>query len=293
MDQAEFNALRALIWDVWPDPTPARLEFELLSQKRNAEHWRVRRGSETVVVRSTESGGPARRIIAALTSLEGETFAPRLLGWTRMNTSRYLIAMEDMGERQPAVSEIQEQPDAFVAVLRRLHEHAGFREAASSGGRALEDGSPASWIREESARLQGIAPADVRVRRAAAWRERFDSSLRDAQDNSILVAGHGDAHRGNWRLTADGPALIDWEEMRIWPLASELADFIVFAGLNPRDVAEGYGAPDWYVPAIEQAVAASALSFCLYWLRTLIDGSDPRPEDLAVAERACERLFQL
>ncbi len=85
--------------------------------------------------------------------------------------------------------------------------------------------------------------------------------------------------------------LLDWEEIRRWPLASELGDFIVFADLSPAEVADRYGAPASYTAALESEAAACALSFYLYWLRTLIDGSEPRTEDFAYVERICERLF--
>lgn len=85
--------------------------------------------------------------------------------------------------------------------------------------------------------------------------------------------------------------LLDWEEIRRWPLASELADFIVFADLSPADVAYRYGAPVSYTAALESEAAACALSFYLYWLRTLIVGSERRTEEFVYVKRACQRLF--
>ena len=197
------------------------------------------------------------------------------------DTGRYLLAMEDMGDHESSRSNVQSRWGEFVAVLRGLHTHTSFREAARLSGRLAGEDSPTSWIGAECERLQRIAPGCI------------SSKARHGTDHApaILAAGHGDPHCGNWRLREGRPSLIDGEEIRIWPLASELAEFIVFADLDPRGGARRYWAPECTKPAIELGVAASALSFYLHWLRTPLDGSDPRPIDLATAERAGERLL--
>lgn len=85
--------------------------------------------------------------------------------------------------------------------------------------------------------------------------------------------------------------LLDWEEIRCWSLASELADFVVFGDLDPADITRRYGAAPTYSLAVHREAAVCALSFYLYWLRTLIDRSDPRPESFAQVTATCERLF--
>jgi thiamine kinase-like enzyme len=106
-----------------------------------------------------------------------------------------------------------------------------------------------------------------------------------------LVNGHGDLHRGNWRLTERGPVIIDWEEVRRWPLSSELADFIVFGGLEPNDAAARFGLQGSDAESVAAAARACALSFYLYWLRALIDGTDPREGEFQDIAVTCERLF--
>jgi hypothetical protein len=161
-----------------------------------------------------------------------------------------------------------------------------------SVGRGEDEDSSLAWAEEEWSALQRLAPTDERLVPARVWIDVVRENVRRAEDaRQIMVHGHGDAHCANWRMTGRGLALIDWEEVRWWPLASELADFIVFGQLDPLEVARLYGAPDSYVPCVKRAAAACGLSFYLYWLRTLLDGSDARAASFEGVREVCERLF--
>lgn len=289
----ELQGIEGLLPQFWPDVSPAELSVERISHRRNADHWRVRRADETFVLRVTSRAASARRIIAALEALEGEPLAPRLLGSCLAATERYLIAMEDIAGPPPEAREVRERVGEFIAVIRRLHAHLTFRRAVQDVGRELSEDSSRDWAEEEWRVLQTLAPSDARVRRAAGWLQRTRSTAElKGLVSSLMVFGHGDLHRDNWRSSPGRLVLIDWEEVRHWPLASELADFIVFGGLDPLEVAEHYGAPKGYTIAVENEAAACALSFYLYWLRTLIDRTDPRPDALAHVEMMCHRLFE-
>lgn len=288
----DLETFKELLCAIWRDASLSELGTEHISCHRHADHWRVRRANESFVLHVTDRPANAQRVVTALEALRGETFAPQLLGWRRAHDGRHLIAMEDVDGLEPRGAGVQQRLEDFLSVIRRLHAHEKFQRAVAAGGRGPSEDSSRQWAEQEWWRLQAIAPDDTRVPRAARWLERVRRTG-ERQDlvNSLVVSGHGDMHRGNWRLSPRGPVVLDWEEVRRWPLASELADFIVFADLSPTEVAERYGAPDRYGVALGSEAAACALSFYLYWLRTLIDGSERRLEDFAYVERVCERLF--
>ncbi|MGB2694817.1 MAG: hypothetical protein WBD55_06465 [Dehalococcoidia bacterium] len=288
----DFVDFKDLLRDVWPGASPAEVTADQTSHHGHADHWRLRRGDKSFVLRVTNRAPNAQRILIALDALEGETFAPRLYGWRGSASTRFLIAMEDIPGDEPDIANVQRHLGQLLAVIQRLHRNERFQRAVATVGRGPTEDSSRHWADEEWRHLQGLAPDDERVRRAARWLERVHrTGERHALADSIMVSGHGDLHRANWRLPTSGPVLLDWEEIRCWPLASELADFIVFGDLSPSEMGERYGVPSEYAEAIEDEAAACALSFYLYWLRTLIDGSDPRPLDVAFVERVCERLF--
>ncbi len=282
-----------LLGRVWRDPSITDLSVEPVSQGRNADHWRVRRGDETFVLRVTDRPAQAERVIAALTALESQGFAPRLHGSYRTEAGRYLIAMEEMPGSVPGPLEIQERQQECIDIIRHLHAHPAFRRAVQEvGDYGVAEDTPPRWVEGNWRRLQQIAPSDERVQRAGEWldRARRVPSMKDLL-NSVMVCGHGDLHRDNWRLTAQGPVLIDWEDIGQSPLALELGSLINFAHLDPVEVAERYGAPQGYAVAIEHAAVHGALYLYLYWLCRTIEGSDPQPDDLAYAESVCERYF--
>jgi hypothetical protein len=67
----------------------------------------------------------------------------------------------------------------------------------------------------------------------------------------------------------------------------------VFGQVDPAEVAHLYGAAESYVAPVRREAAACALSFYLYWLRTTLDGSDPRAASFEHVRMACERLFRI
>lgn len=277
---------------VWPSADPTSVTIEKISHRRNADHWRVRFGAETVVVRSTLREESARRIIAALTALQGEPFAPELRGTISRDDGTFLIAMEDLGDAAPAPTDTQAMLAEFVAVVRRLHDHGGFADAVAACGRDEGEDSSLGWAEEEFTLLKGIAPADLRLAPALEWLDMAREYVADADESGpIMISGHGDLHNANWRRGPRGLALIDWEEIRRWPLARELADFVVFGYVDPMEVTRFYGASLSYGERIRREAATCALSFYLHWLRTMIDGSDPRPASFAHVRLACQRLF--
>lgn len=288
-----FSGLHEIARAVWTLAAPADLETTRISHRRNADHWRVRHAGNSLIARATTREASAMRIIAALNALEGEPFAPAIRAWVR-DEGAYVIAMEDFGDRAPTAADTRTMLPAFLEIIKRLHNHQGFREAVDGVGRAEGEDSSLSWAEEEWIRLRALAGDDTTLRLAAKWMDvaRESESL-STDARSIMVHGHGDLHNGNWRLTSQGLAIIDWEEIRFWPLASELADFIVFGDVDPGEVVKLYGAPDSYAECARRAAATCALSFYLYWLRTRLDGSDPRPESLARVRIACERLFPI
>jgi len=290
------NTLREGLSDIvrraWPDADPAKVTVEKVSHKRNADHWRIQRGTDTLVIRSTRHEDSANRIVAALDALHGEPFAPALRASLRRDEGTFLIAMEDLGDRAPAAADTQAMLPEFVAVVRRLHNHAAFGDAVAACGRGDGEDSSLAWAEEEWALLKETAPDDVRLAPAIEWMDiARESMTRAAESQSIMVSGHGDLHNANWRRGPQGLALIDWEEIRRWPLASELADFVVFGQVDPFEVTRLYGAPLSYADCVRREAASCALSFYLYWLRTMLDGSDPRAASFDHVRGACERLF--
>lgn len=284
--------LRDVLHAVWPRAELTNLRSEKISHRRNADHWRVRHGDESVVVRRTTREESARRIIAALTALDGESFAPSLRASVRGDNGTFLIAMEDLGDMAPTAADTQAMLPEFVAIIKALHRNDAFRHAVDDIGRSDGEDSSLEWAELEWAVLREIAPRDQRLAPALEWLDYARRNVAYATEGrELMVCGHGDLHCANWRLTERGPVLIDWEEIRRWPLASELADFIVFGRVDVAEVTRLYGAPDSYTPCVQKEAAACALSFYLYWLRTLLDGSDPRPASLEAVRVACERLF--
>ena len=291
--EPDLDGLHELLRHLWPDASLAELSVGRLSRGRNADTWRVRRGDEAFVLRVTDGEVWGTRVVAALEALEGESFAPRLLGWQRAPSDRHLIAMEEIIGPKAEADQVQQRRHEFIDIIRRLHAHPAFGSTVDAvGSHGLSEDTAPPWVENEWRRLQEIAPSDARVERAARWRERARTSgpMKDLV-NSVIVCGHGDLHRENWRLSDRGPVLIDWEDMGRYPLALELASFIVFGRLDPVEVAERYGVSKRYLSAIKHEAAMCALGLYLYWLRRLIDGSDPRPDDLAHAAGVCDRYF--
>jgi hypothetical protein len=284
--------LDAFLLTVWPNADAGAFRLEKISHRRNAQHWRAHYDDATVVVRVTDRAESARRIVAALTALAGESFAPALLASEARDDGSFVVAMEDLGDVPPTPMDTQARLLEFVGRIRHLHGHERFRSTVAQFGRAEGEDSSLDWAEAEWNNLQALAPTDERVLTARRWLEKASAESKTPLERPLVVSGHGDLHNANWRLTDRGPALIDWEEIRRWPLASELADFVVFGELDPVEVTRAYGAPGSYAPTVRRAAAACALSFYLYWLRTLLDGSDPRPESLATVRAVCERLFE-
>jgi hypothetical protein len=153
---------------VWPDADLADLATEKISHRRNADHWRVRQRGDTVVVRSTTREESARRIIAALAALQGETFAPALRATIRRDDGTFLIAMEDFGETAPTFDDVHARLPEFVGVLKLLHTNTAFQEAVNDVGRGDGEDSSLAWAEEEWKVLREIAPADERLASGAA-----------------------------------------------------------------------------------------------------------------------------
>jgi hypothetical protein len=294
MEGAALAALAGLVPGLWRDADPAQITAEKISHRRNADHWRVRHGAETLVVRSTTREASARRIIAGLTALRGEPFAPDLRASVRRDDGTFLIAMEDLGETVPTAGDTQAMLPEFVGTIRLLHNNAAFQQAVGAVGRGEGEHSSLGWAEEEWAVLQEMARADERLVPARRWLDiARDDAARASDAREIMVCGHGDLHNANWRRSPRGLVIIDWEEIRRWPLASELGDFIVFGELDPVEVTRLYGAPDAYAACVHREAASCALSFYLYWLRTTLDGSDPRAASFARVGMTCERLFSI
>jgi aminoglycoside phosphotransferase (APT) family kinase protein len=277
---------------VWPAADVDQVSATKISNRRNADHWRVRHGDESIIVRFTSREGSARRIVRALTALQGQPFAPELKASSVSDDGTQYIAMEDLGGVAPTPRYMQDALPVFVGVIKALHLNTAFQEAVGAVGRPLDDDSSLNWAEGEWACLEDSARGDSRFAAAAGWMEKARTFLRD-EIAELMVCGHGDLHAGNWRVRRGEPALIDWEEIRQWPLASELADFIVFGELDPARVTDLYGAPSSYARFVREQAATCALSFYLYWLRTGLDGSDVRWNDFEQARAACERLFSV
>ena len=291
--ELDGNELRELLFQFWPNVTGTALRIERLHSGRNADTWRVRSDDQAVVVRVADGEMYGARIVAALEALEDESFAPRLFGWRGMAGDRYLIAMEEIAGPTAEAADIRQRLGEFIDILRRLHGHSAFQRAAEAvGDYDVPDGASPPWVERTWRWLQENGRDETRVQRAAGWLERAQGppSMKDVV-NSVLVLGHGDLHRDNWRLPERGPVLLDWEDMGRFPLAYELASFINFGHLDPVEVAERYGAPESYVPAIEHVAAEGFLHLYLYWLRRDLDGSDQRLDDLAYAAAMCEHYF--
>jgi len=195
MRPSDCAELTGLAGQAWPGVRATELRIARLSQKGNAEHWRLGRDGQTLVLRATDSEPSARRVISALTALEGETFAPRLLGSRLTDASRYLIAMEDFGEATPEPAQVQTNVEEYVGVLQRLHSHKRFRDAVQVAGHASSRGSATTSaqaecehllrlhhesrtglperaaIEEEWQRLRRVSPRDARFQCAEGWLE--------------------------------------------------------------------------------------------------------------------------
>jgi thiamine kinase-like enzyme len=291
-DSQEARLLWPVVRQVWPDAPFTDVQVERVSHRRNAEHWRTTVPGDALIIRVTDRTAAAERIAAALTALAGAPFAPRLRSVHRFTDGRIALAMEDIPGAVPTSGDIAGSLPRFVAIIRDLHRHEAFQQAVAQCGRGPDEDGSRRWAEEEWQRVQRLAPADERVRRAAPWLDRIRRTAGSELADSIRVAGHGDLHAGNWRLSPRGPVLLDWEEVRSWSLANELADFIVFGGLDPQVVADLYGVPRSYRRPLADEAAACAVSFYLHWLRTTLDGSDPRAEALAEVELMCQRLLE-
>jgi hypothetical protein len=292
MDSREDPGLNELLFKVWPYADVGDIQVAKISHRRNAEHWRARHAGDAIVARRTTRSGSGRRIIAALTALEEEPFAPALRAHTTDDDGAFLVAMADLGDIEPTPSDIQTRLAEFVGCIGQLHAHDRFRDAVAACGRSATEDSSLGWAEEEWEALQRLAPSDERLIPAQRWLAAARDSVSRASDaHSIMVHGHGDLHSANWRLTPEGPAMIDWEEIRRWPLASELADFVVFGRLDAAEVTRLYGAPESYVSSVRGEAAVCALSFYLHWLRTLLDGTDPRAESFEGVRAVCLELF--
>ena len=293
MENARALGIGDIVQRAWPDADPAKVMGKKISHRRNADHWRIQRGVDTLVIRSTKREDSARRILAALQALDGKPFAPRLGVSLRRDDGTFVIAMEDLGDAAPSAADTQSMLPQFVAIVKRLHNDAAFGEAVSACGRNEGEDSSLDWAEEEWAVLKEIAPDDVRLAPAIEWMAiAREYVTRAAEARSIMVSGHGDLHNANWRQGPRGLALIDWEEIRRWPLARELADFIVFGHVDPAEVTRLYGASPSYAECIRREAATCALSFYLYWLRTMVDASDPRAASFEHVRSACEQLFR-
>lgn len=292
-NQLDPDRLTELLTHVWPGVSGAEVQLEQISHHDHADHWLAIHHDSRFVLRVAHSFAAARRVISALDALDGASYAPHLLATSVSDVqSDQFIGMEYIEGAAPQPADVQLDLDTFINIIRDIHRNDAFRVAVESVGRAKDADSSRRWAEDEWERLQTVAPLDERVRRAAEWM----AAVRTSDDHTseaeqIMVHGHGDLHAGNWRMADDRVVLLDWEEIRYWPLASELADFVVFGDLDPADVASRYGAPPTYGRAVRREAAACALSFYLYWLRALIDRSDPRPESFAQVTATCERLF--
>jgi len=293
MQRRNAHDLEAIMRAALPQADLKNLRVERISHRRNADHFRVRVDGDSLVVRLATREGSAHRIITALTALEDTPFAPQLRASSRLQDGTFLIAMDDLGDVAPTSADIQAELPDFTTVIRAIHSHQALADAIERVGRAEGDDSSMAWAEEEWTRLQQSAADDPRVALAANWMRRAREHFsRREKPRDCMVSGHGDLHAANWRLTPRGLALIDWEEIRRWPLASELADFIVFGQLDPVEVTRLYGAPTSYAEYVRREAASCALSFYLYWLRTTLDASDPRPESLEEVRIVCDRLFR-
>ncbi len=196
-----------------------------------------------MVLRVCRRADAARRIVAALEALEGEPIAPQLYGVLETAEGHHVLAMEEIGGAEPAPADVREQLHVFVDVLRRLHTHRALAEAAAATGRKEPPGfSHRRWAEEQWQRLSRLGSADPRVEQGVAWLECVRADPVDQERlESIEVSGHGDLHLPNWRLSERGPVLLDWEDLRRFPLASEVAAFIVFAALDPDEFATELG----------------------------------------------------
>jgi aminoglycoside phosphotransferase (APT) family kinase protein len=291
-DPARQEGFSELLTRVWPGAQSGSVELARISHHDHADHWLVSdRRYGQFVLRVARGLAAAERVEAALTALRGMRFAPSLLASSVNRTEGdHLIAMEYIEGVAPGVAETQARLGDFIDVIQSLHTNVAFGRAVESVGRKRDEDSSRRWAEEEWGKLQLIAPSDERVRRAAGWIITTRQTAA-AESDQILVAGHGDLHAGNWRIAGKRLVLLDWEEIRLWSLASELADFVVFGHLEPSEVARRYGAPREYWLAVHNEAEACALSFYLYWLRTLLDGSDARPDAFGEISQVCARLF--
>lgn len=243
------------------------------------------------MLRLCTSSAGSGRIIAGLQALEREPYAPRLYAHCRDSSGHELIAMEDIDGVEPEPADVQRAVEAFADVLRSLHAHPAFADAVDRVGRRDPPGFEYRRATEQRwERAQGAFSRDRRLKRAAAWLQRLRARPEPREPpGSVQVAGHGDMHLPNWRLTERGPVLLDWEDVRRAPLAVEIAPFIVFAAMDPRDFAHRYGLPPTYAVVVEEQARWCAVHLYLLSLRATLDESRAGPDPLAHVAAVCER----
>ncbi|MDP6606488.1 MAG: phosphotransferase [Dehalococcoidia bacterium] len=202
--------------------------------------------------------------------------------------------MEHVDGPTPSPPDAHERLGEFIDVLRRLHSHEGFAGAVAEAG-VLEplDFSYRRWAEDHWSSLRPVGVDGDLIDRGRGWLAAV-ASEHAAQEprDSITVATHGDLHLPNWKLTGRGPVLLDWDEILRIPLAQELADFIVWAALDPAEVAKRYGVPSRYSPAIVGDARACALGLLGQGLQQRAAGrAEPTWFDHVLT--VCERTFAL
>jgi hypothetical protein len=166
---------------------------------------------------------------------------PRMLATGRDGDDHWLVLAHHDG---PALDDDAPVPDAVWSVLGSVHRH-WWRKRP----RGLPVVDPVSWSRTLLERtlpaVRGAAQrsGDPDLARVAARVPEWAQDPRAHRALTVLprTLCHGDAHRGNVLLPADGPRLIDWGNARV---AVPALDLVTLARGAAPDPPGAYGGPD-------------------------------------------------
>lgn len=259
LDDAALVRLLADAWNVRADA----IEYSPVGF--GSHHWEARRGPQRwfvtvddldtkLVHQHDDRTAALGRLNAALTTARalrdrGHTWVVAPVASTRGRIAEPVETAEPVGDRfvcalYPFVdgrtgswgrySDADERR-AVVALLAELHRAEGAADLPAPNDdhviarrdaleHALHDVDEA-WTSGPFGEPARALLATHRDALPAALR-RYDELTEAVRRNSSLVVTHGEPHRGNAIMTADGPVLIDWDTARLAPAERDLWSLI-------------------------------------------------------------------